>query len=223
MTIRFLTVVLVTAVILLTVMFAGAGYASDHNKKEKSGDFEAGATLAQKHQCLQCHGVLTNQFNPRLPHLAGQNPRYLQKQLRAFQSMEPAVIEGGQLSERHSHIMEGRAMVLNNEEVRELAAYFSARQCRPPERNVSTPPPPQIEKCAVCHGKEGRTALADYPNLAGQKRAYLELQLGYFSGLKKRSDGRPGRFHEVMSSMALDLSYGEIFEIASYYANQSCR
>ena len=63
--------------------------------------------------------------------------------------------------------------------------------------------------CASCHGKDGVGVLPTYPNLAGQKAAYTEMQLRAFR------DGQ--RKNMVMTPMAKPLSDQDILNLAAYY------
>ena len=66
--------------------------------------------------------------------------------------------------------------------------------------------------CAACHGAEGISAIPMYPNLAGQKEAYLVKQLKDFkSGARK---------DPVMSAMAMPLSDEDIVNISAFYASK---
>lgn len=64
--------------------------------------------------------------------------------------------------------------------------------------------------CAACHGAEGVSALEIYPNLAGQKEAYLATQLQHFR------DGE--RNNPIMAPMAKPLSDADIADLAAYYS-----
>ncbi len=65
--------------------------------------------------------------------------------------------------------------------------------------------------CAACHGAAGISAIPMYPNLAGQKEAYLAKQLKDFkSGTRK---------DPVMGSMAMPLSDADIANLSAYYAS----
>ena len=55
-------------------------------------------------------------------------------------------------------------------------------------------------QCAVCHGPNGLSVLAEAPNLAGQPEMYLVQQL-----INYRSGRRP---HEVMAIMAKGFHFG---------------
>lgn len=66
--------------------------------------------------------------------------------------------------------------------------------------------------CAACHGAEGISAIPMYPNLAGQKEAYLTKQLKDFkSGARK---------DPVMSAMAMGLSDEDVANVAAYFASK---
>ena len=65
--------------------------------------------------------------------------------------------------------------------------------------------------CAACHGAAGISAVPMYPNLAGQKEAYLVKQLKDFkSGARK---------DPVMAPMAMGLSDADVANISAYYAS----
>jgi cytochrome c553 len=64
--------------------------------------------------------------------------------------------------------------------------------------------------CAGCHGANGVSAAPIYPNLAGQKEAYLAAQLKAFR------DGT--RANAIMAPMAKPLTDADIDNLAAYYA-----
>lgn len=64
--------------------------------------------------------------------------------------------------------------------------------------------------CAACHGADGISFAPMYPNLKGQKAAYLEKQLKAFK------DG--SRKDPTMSPMAMPLSDDDIVNISAFYA-----
>ena len=65
--------------------------------------------------------------------------------------------------------------------------------------------------CAGCHGTNGISNNPMWPNLAGQKQAYLA------SALQMYRDGR--RKNAMMTAMAKNLSDADITNLAAYYAN----
>ena len=66
--------------------------------------------------------------------------------------------------------------------------------------------------CATCHGAEGNSELAINPKLAGQNAAYIIKQLkDYKAGV---------RSNPTMSAMVLNLSEGDMEDIAAWYSSQ---
>lgn len=63
--------------------------------------------------------------------------------------------------------------------------------------------------CAACHGAEGNSANAMWPNIAGQNAPYLQAQLAAFK------DG--SRNDPIMSSQAMLLSDEDIADLAVYF------
>lgn len=65
--------------------------------------------------------------------------------------------------------------------------------------------------CAACHGAEGISPSPMWPNLAGQKEAYLVKQIKAFK------DGT--RKDPMMSPMAAPLSAEDIDNLAAYFSS----
>ena len=70
--------------------------------------------------------------------------------------------------------------------------------------------PPIAGRCVACHGADGIGKAPQYPNLQGQKAAYLEKQIKAF-----RSGERNDPW---MSAMAKSLTDEEIAALASWFA-----
>lgn len=64
--------------------------------------------------------------------------------------------------------------------------------------------------CGGCHGATGVSAVPTYPNLAGQKEAYMVKQLKAFK------DG--SRKDPTMNAMAAPLTDADMDNLAAYYA-----
>ena len=65
--------------------------------------------------------------------------------------------------------------------------------------------------CAGCHGADGTSFAPMYPNLKGQKAAYIEKQLKAFkSGTRK---------DPIMAGMAAPLSETDIADLAAYFSS----
>jgi len=69
--------------------------------------------------------------------------------------------------------------------------------------------------CATCHGATGVSASGAIPNLAGQKSEYLANALRAYKS-NARSNG-------IMSAMASALSDADIENVATYFAQNSCK
>lgn len=70
--------------------------------------------------------------------------------------------------------------------------------------------PVKAQLCVACHSQEAVSANSAWPGLAGQKAAYLEVQIRAFR------DGT--RSSPEMAPFVTDLDDREITELASYYA-----
>ena len=68
--------------------------------------------------------------------------------------------------------------------------------------------------CVGCHGANGISMVPMYPNLAGQKAAYLESALKAY-----RSKERAGGQAAVMYGMSAPLSDEDIKNLAAYFAS----
>ena len=65
--------------------------------------------------------------------------------------------------------------------------------------------------CMSCHGAAGISAVPTYPNLAGQKKAYLA------KALKEYKDGQ--RNNAVMKAMVAPLNAADIENLAAYFSS----
>ncbi|MFK7731427.1 MAG: cytochrome c [Pseudomonadales bacterium] len=72
------------------------------------------AGLNVRANCMSCHGVEGNTVNDLWPNLAGQQAQYLLKQLQAFKQ-----------GTRHSPIMNVIANELNEQQMKDVAEYYS--------------------------------------------------------------------------------------------------
>jgi cytochrome c553 len=84
---------------------------------------EAAAGRAKAQPCAVCHGPLGISTTPDAPNLAGQPAIYLAAQLRAYKSRE-----------RRHEVMNVMAQNLSNDDIAQLAAWFSSIriEARPP-------------------------------------------------------------------------------------------
>lgn len=80
-----------------------------------AGDPEEGAIKARG--CMACHGQHGCAVAPMYPELAGQNALYLKHALKAYRE--------GRRRGGTANIMVPQAMRLSNEDIADLAAYYS--------------------------------------------------------------------------------------------------
>jgi len=65
--------------------------------------------------------------------------------------------------------------------------------------------------CAACHGANGISAAPIWPNLAGQKEAYLVKQIKAFKSGERKDPS--------MAPMVAGLTDADIENLAAYFAN----
>lgn len=94
-----------TSLIVLALLAASPAFAS--------GDIDAGKDKATT--CFACHGKDGNSTDPQYPRLAGQWQSYLLQALKEYKN-------GG----RENPIMKGFAANLSEQDMQDLAAYFSS-------------------------------------------------------------------------------------------------
>lgn len=84
---------------------AGAAQAADIGQGKQVADT----------RCASCHGKTGISINPMYPNLAGQQPMYLAKQMRDFQS-----------GKRQDPIMNAMMNGVSDASIEDLAAYFNS-------------------------------------------------------------------------------------------------
>lgn len=73
---------------------------------------------------------------------------------------------------------------------------------------------PAYETCALCHGLFGVSHTAKFPNLGGQKPAYIEAQVRAFLGGHRTNDGGQ------MAAIVTELQPEDIAFVAEWFASQ---
>ena len=159
--------------------------------------------------CAGCHGADGNSAVADYPKLSCQHATYLQSTLKAYRD-----------GSRANAIMAGFAAALSDEDIADLAAYFSAQTpstgaveadlvARGQQLYRFGDSAKGISACAACHGPTGAgVASAVFPSLKGQWAAYSETQL------KAYRDGQ--RQHVMMNGVAKNMSDADIKAVASY-------
>lgn len=197
---------------LMTLAFAAAFLSGPVQAAgdAKAGDAKAGE--AKSAACLACHGPMGNSVVPMWPKLAGQNPEYIHKQLMDFKA-------GNRANEQ----MTPMAMPLSDQEVVDLAAYFSSQQQLPGAPGAENAglgerlyragnPVSGVPACSGCHGPQGLgMGLAKFPRISGQHAQYVEQTLKLFRDGTRKNDP-----NGMMRGVAARMTDHEIAAVSQY-------
>ena len=191
---------------ILAVVFTGPGRADD--LQSKIG------------YCKDCHGPSAQGYRGYfpIPRLAGQQPEYLENQLRAF-------IE----HRRTNNIMFNVAHTLSPAMIAGLAAQFRALNPKPiggaPTQLVATGkkifedgvPDINIAACAACHGPDA-TGSGQIPRLAGQLYPYVIKELTNWGKERGQNPAKPDT-SAIMSPVAHSLNKSQIEAVAAFVSS----
>ena len=194
------------------------GFGMATNALAIEGNVEAGQTKSAA--CIACHGADGNSPVPMYPKLAGQSAQYIAKQLADFKL---ASTTGGKEG-RNDPIMSGMVMGLSEQDMADIAAYFSSNAISAgngsaydaghklyfggdAERGISA--------CVACHSADGKgMANASFPAVAGQNVDYLKGQLEKF-----RSGARANDNGGMMQAIAIKLSDKDNAALTQYMSS----
>lgn len=199
-------------VLLLTLAVAACALAPSVHA---AGDPDAGK--AQAAPCAACHGQDgASPIAPTYPVLAGQNEKYLLRQLEMIQS-----------GERQVQLMAGQLTGKSEQDLADLAAYYASL----PDKVVATDADEEtldlaegiyrggiIEKgvaaCSSCHAPSGNgNGPAGFPDVGGQPNDYVVAQLTAYREGQRATDEAYGG---MMRGVASRLTDTEIEALAAY-------
>jgi cytochrome c553 len=200
------------ALAALFATFFFVGVVSAQHRIGPSGDMQAKISY-----CKDCHGVSAQGFNGYfpIPRLAGQQPEYLENQLRAF-------IE----HRRTNNIMFNVAHSLSPGMINALTTHFASLHPPPiggaPRQLVATGrkifedgmPEVNIAACAACHGPDA-TGSGQIPRLAGQLYPYMIKTLNNWDKERGRNPTVPDA-SAIMSPVAHSLNKSQIEAVAAF-------
>ena len=183
-----------------------------HAESLVAGDPEAGRSKAIT--CGACHGADGNSVNPQWPSIAGQHAPYVVASLQAFKD-----------GSRSDPLMTSQAMLLSDQDILDLAAYFESQT--PAAKAVADAT--TVDKgeslyrggtkdtgaaaCMSCHGPSGQgNPAAKYPRVGGQYATYTAAQLRKYASGERQSDGTT----KIMRDIAARLTEDDIQAVASY-------
>lgn len=180
-----------------------------------AGDPDAGE--AQSATCAACHGQDgATPIDPSYPVLAGQNEKYLLRQLELIQSNDRAI-----------PLMAGQLTGKSAQDLADIAAYYASLPGKVAEARSDDDTLAIAERiyrggildkgvaaCASCHAPTGNgNGPAGFPSVGGQPAAYTIAQLTAYREGQRTSDEAFGR---MMRSTASRLTDTEIAALADY-------
>lgn len=181
------------------------------------GDAESGK--AKSVTCAACHGADGNSAIAMNPKIAGQHANYIVKQLTEFKLAS----QTGGKEGRNNAVMNGMAAVLSEQDILDLAAYYSSQESTQGEASedavvkgnklyVGGDLERGITACIACHGPKGNgTSLSGFPDISGQHSDYIATQLKAF-----RSGERANSLNGMMADIAKRMTDEDIQVISSY-------
>lgn len=171
-----------------------------------------------QHICAECHGLDGAGNRIKFPRLAGQNPKYIVKQLSDFRGGHRKN-DGGQMQQTATEVEE--------KDIPKVADWFSRQTAPWPKqtiegefdmaraRHIATAGANGAPACLSCHSAAS-LELADRPaivapRLAGQHDYYIAKQLKDFR--EKRRGNDPDH---MMTAIARDMTDAEIAALAVF-------
>lgn len=201
--------------ILLTLLL---GLSALNTASAIEGDAQAGKKKTAV--CTACHGVDGNGAIDMYPKIAGQSASYIIKQLTEFKlGMSSGGKEG-----RADPVMGGMAMALSEQDIADLAAFYSSQKMAP-GTNTTNEAGKQlyfggdsargITACVACHGANGKGMdMAGFPLIGQQNATYIKSQLEKF-----RAGTRANDKAAMMRNIAMKLDDADIKALTEYIAS----
>ena len=185
--------------------------------QEKAAPVSAQKLKAKTDYCKTCHGIDGQGFRGSypMPRLAGQQPEYIENQLKAF-------IE----RRRNNPVMFNVAHVLSPAMLTALTDDFKNLNPKPlggaPKAIVPEGkkiydegvPSANVPPCASCHGPEAKGE-GQFPRLAGQLYDYVIRKLSNWDKERGQDKAKPDS-SAIMQPIAHDLTETQIRAVAAY-------
>ena len=207
---------LFAVMLLASSSTALASAAATPSSSAPKADPTKGAAVAGQ-VCAACHAADGNSAIPANPILAGQHAAYISKQLHNFK------VRPGAKAERENAIMAGFAGALSEDDIRNLAAFYSTQS---PKGSYAQNkelalvgqsiyragiPSRGVPACVGCHSPSGAGIPAQYPRLSGQHSEYTKTQLTNFRSGQRANSAQ-------MMKISAQLKDSEIEALAEYIA-----
>ena len=185
--------------------------------EDLTGSAKAGET--KNAMCIGCHGIKGYQASfpevYKVPMISGQGAKYIASALSAYKK-----------GDRKHPSMRGIAEALSDQDIVDLAAYYSASGViagaelpAEPAKKPSADVLALLGKanCASCHGANFSKPIdPSYPKLAGQHGDYLFVALKAY---KVENNAKVGRNNAIMAGMAKQYTNAELKVLANYLSS----
>ena len=184
-----------------TLIALGLSLAVIASAAHADGSAERGKVLA--YTCHGCHGIESyKNVYPTysVPKVGGQNATYMTNALKEYAS-----------GDRTHPTMHAHAASLSEQDRADIAAFFAASPVRSAGQPVGTTPS-AAATCVACHGADGVSISADYPNLAGQHRDYIEQALRDYKAGKRKNP--------IMAGIIANVKDEDIPALAKFFSSQ---
>lgn len=197
---------------LATLLVASVTFGAAHAQEVK-GDALAGKKKIA--MCIGCHGIIGFHASfpevYKVPKISGQSAKYIASALAAYQH-----------GERKHPTMRGIADALTQQDMADLAAYYSTNGVNFNQVVVGKAPSGSAKAmelvakggCVSCHGDSfSKPVDPSYPKIAGQYPDYLYAALRAYKTTDKEMIGRG---NPIMGGIAKQFSNDELKELANY-------
>lgn len=195
-----------------SLLIAAAALLGAGESSAQQGSVDEGR--AKSATCAACHGADGNSVTAEWPSLAGQHPAYIVEQLQAYKN-----------GERQDPGMVGFASTLSEEDMWDIAAFYSAQTLTPKGAAPDLVTRGQeiyrggiaergIPACIACHGPAGDgNYMAAYPRIGGQHSTYMLNTMREYAAGTRRSDTE---YNQMMRNIAELLLEDELQAVTSY-------
>ena len=193
---------------VIGLIFATSGYAQSVSTRDLRDKVD---------YCKTCHGLSGQGFRGAfpMPRLAGQQPEYIENQLKAFtekRRTNPVMFNVAHaLSPAMLAALTNEFKELNPKPLGGAPRELAAAGKKIYEEGV---PGTDIPACASCHG-EGAKGNGPFPRLAGQLHDYILRKLTNWSKERGQDPAKPDT-SAIMEPIAHGLSPSQVAAVASY-------
>jgi len=201
------------------VLTASVTFAADKPKRDP------GKKVYMTKTCLACHGRDGRKAIQDYPNLAGQDAKYLERQIHeiiAGTRVGSADATGNPRSQGMRgallRAVDGKPSI-SDEEIKLVAKWLSEQKPADMKEPKEPLDPASIaageklfkKKCRSCHGPDGMKPLKGNPYLAGQKRKYIFTQL-----VDIRSKDRDSKKVKPMYGIVKKMTDEDFTNLANY-------